>query len=114
MVTPWLRLFDKVLFSDNPLLEELKPKHADKVLEALATDLPLKYVVAFTAFYNVQFVQCNRTIVGGWILAGLENDRRFGSLWPFLADWEVWTESYLAESSTLGTRHAHVHGRCDP
>ena len=89
------------------MLEELKPKHADKVLEALATDLPLKYVVAF-------YVQCNRTTVGGWVLAGLENDRRFGSLWPFLADWEVWTESYLAESSTLGTRHAHVHGRCDP
>ena len=52
MVTQWLRLFDIVLFSDNPLLEELKPKHADKVLEALATDLPLKYVVAF-------YVQCN-------------------------------------------------------
>ena len=52
MVTPWLRLFDKVLFSDNPLLEELKPKHADKVLEALATDLPLKYVITF-------YVQCN-------------------------------------------------------
>ncbi|KAL5257068.1 hypothetical protein ACHWQZ_G012106 [Mnemiopsis leidyi] len=29
-------------FAENPLLDELKPKHKDKVLEALATDLPLK------------------------------------------------------------------------
>ena len=29
-------------FADNPLLDELKPKHKEKVLESLATDLPLK------------------------------------------------------------------------
>ena len=33
---------DTIRFAENPLLDELKPKHKDKVLEALATDLPLK------------------------------------------------------------------------
>lgn len=84
-------------FADNPLLEELKPKHAEKVLEALATDLPLKITAPLVADEGYWMRCCKSR----WAVCDTD---QFGNSWKrmfFERNMQDLIENFVPESTEM-------------
>lgn len=84
-------------FADNPLLDELKPKHKDKVLEALATDLPLRITAPLVSDEGYW----KRCCKARWAVCDTD---QYGSSWKrmfFERNMEDLIESFVPESTEL-------------